>query len=89
MNIQELLNNITPDIYENLKLAVEIGKWPNGVALTADQRELCMQAVIAYEKANLKEENRTAYIPPKKHQHCGSEKGSIADDEEKPLKFTH
>ena len=26
----ELIRNITPDVYESLKLAVEIGKWPDG-----------------------------------------------------------
>ena len=33
-NLQQLLQSITPDIYERLKLAVEIGKWPDGQRLT-------------------------------------------------------
>ena len=36
----EMIENITPDIYQSLKLAVEIGKWADGRKLTAEQREL-------------------------------------------------
>lgn len=64
-SLQELINNITPDIYTSLKQAVEIGKWPNGEKLSQEQRGLCLQAVIAWEKDNLPEEQRTGYIPPK------------------------
>jgi uncharacterized protein YeaC (DUF1315 family) len=84
-NLSDLLNNITPDIYQRLKTAVEIGKWPNGIAITSEQRELCMQAVIAYEMKHLPPEERSGFIPPQKHNHCGSTKGNIADDDEQPL----
>lgn len=84
MNIQQLLDNLTPDIYQNLKRAVELGKWPNGGVLTAEQRGLCLQAVIAWEAKHLPEHERTGYIPPKEHSHCGGE-GDIA--EPTPLKW--
>lgn len=32
----ELLRTITPDVYESLKTAVEIGKWPDGRKLTQE-----------------------------------------------------
>ena len=89
-NLQQLLQSITPDIYERLKLAVEIGKWPDGQRLTQEQRELCMQAVISYEHQHLPAEAHTGYIPPKAHQHCGSDGGdkSVPDsDAETPLKW--
>lgn len=86
-DIKHLLDNITPDIYTNLKQAVELGKWPTGQALTVDQRELCMQAMIAYEKKHLPAEEHTGYIPPKPHQHCGDKTSAIAD-ETQPLQFT-
>lgn len=85
--VQELLDNLTPDMYQQLKQSVELGKWPTGGALTAEQRSLCMQAVIAYEQKHLPENQRSGYIPPKKHTHCGSEADEVADDEEKPLNF--
>src|SRR5690606_37711830 len=49
MDYQQLLKTLTPDIYENLKRAVELGKWPNGEPLTPEQRETCLQAVIAWD----------------------------------------
>lgn len=65
MNLQQLLDNITPDIYQNLKRAVELGKWPDGNPISAEQRQLCMQAMIAYETKHFPPEQRTGYIPPK------------------------
>ena len=88
-SIEDLLNNITPEMYQQLKQSVELGKWPTGQAISKEQRQLCLQAVIAYEQKHLKPEERTGYIPPKEHTHCGSTQGEIADDEEKPLNFTN
>ncbi|MYM62460.1 YeaC family protein [Pseudomaricurvus sp. HS19] len=86
MNIDELINSITPEVYENLKRSIELGKWPDGRPLTQEQREHSMQAVIAYELKHLPAEERTGYVPPKPHQHCGGE-GEVAEPEEKPLKW--
>ena len=68
-SFNEMLQNITPDIYQSLKLAVEIGKWADGNKLTAEQRELSLQAMIAWEIQNLPEEERTGYMGP---QECSS-----------------
>jgi hypothetical protein len=69
-----MINNITPDIYQNLKLAVEIGKWPDGGKLTDEQRELSLQAMIAWEIQNLPEDQHTGYMGP---QECGSKSEPI------------
>ena len=86
-HLSELLDNITPAIYENLKRAVELGKWPNGDGISAEQRQLCLQAVIAYETKHLPPEQHSGYIPPKEHTHCGSTRGEVADDPAQPLNF--
>ncbi|HEY8331726.1 hypothetical protein D3C81_1463060 [compost metagenome] len=65
----EMIENITPEIYQSLKLAVEIGKWPDGRKLTQEQKELTLQAMIAWEVQNLPEEERTGYMGP---QECTS-----------------
>ncbi|MFI8383068.1 YeaC family protein [Pseudomonas sp. NPDC079086] len=65
----EAIENITPEIYQNLKLAVEIGKWPDGRKLTQEQKELTLQALIAWETHNLPEEERIGYMGP---QECSS-----------------
>lgn len=58
----EMIQNITPDIYQSLKQAMEIGKWPDGRRMTQDQKELTMQAMIAWEIRHLPEEERTGYM---------------------------
>ncbi|AYF87402.1 DUF1315 family protein [Pseudomonas sp. BN415] len=69
-----LISNITQDVYESLKLAVEIGKWPDGRKLTQEQKELSLQAVIAWELKHLPEEERTGYMGP---QECSSKSDPI------------
>lgn len=49
MNLDQMLATITPDVYENLKYAVETGKWQNGQKLTTEQRENSLQLVLAYQ----------------------------------------
>ncbi|HDZ57455.1 MAG TPA: DUF1315 family protein [Pseudomonas xinjiangensis] len=70
----EMLRTITPEVYTSLKLAVEIGKWSDGRKLTQEQKELCLQAMIAWEKDNLPEEQRTGYMGP---QNCKSEAKAV------------
>lgn len=85
MDLQQLLNSITPAIYQNLKLAIEMGKWPDGNKLSGEQRQLCMQAVIAYEHKYLPPELHTGYIPPEPHTFCGDEHDH--PETEKPIKW--
>jgi len=69
-----MIENLTPEIYQSLKLAVEIGKWPDGRKLTQEQKELSLQAVIAWEIQNLPEDQRTGYMGP---QECSSKSEAI------------
>lgn len=55
MNIEHLINAMSPQVYEVIKQAVETGKWPNGVALEADQREKAMQAMMLYQGTHLEQ----------------------------------
>ena len=59
MNIEQMLAVLNPEIVERLKTAVEIGKWPNGIALSQEQRQICMQAVYAWEIKHLPENERS------------------------------
>lgn len=49
MNIDSLLNAMTPQVYDRLREAVETGKWADGTPLTEEQREQTMQAVMLYQ----------------------------------------
>lgn len=72
-NLKALLDKLSPEVYEALKLAVELGKWQNGVRLTREQRETCLQAVIYYDGRHKPQQERVGYIQPVEHEHCGSD----------------
>ena len=84
MDLKTLLETVTPEIYQGLKRAIELGKWPDGRPLSSEQRELCMQAVIAYDR-NLPEEQRVGYLPSKETP-CES---AASADSETPVKWQH
>lgn len=65
MNKDQILQAITPQIYERFKSAIEIGRWPDGNALSDEQKKLCMEAIITFEHAHLTKEQHTGYVPPK------------------------
>lgn len=91
MNIEQMLSILDENIVDRLRTAVELGKWPNGVALTQEQRETCMQAVLAWEYTHLPEEQRTGYIDrgtKEEDEHCDSHSPSH-DEEFKPLRLIH
>ena len=87
MDYQQLIKTMTPAIYESLKRAVELGKWPNGERLTPEQRQTCLQAVIAYDHQHKPELERVVYIHTEKHDHCGGEGDVAGIDEPQPLKW--
>lgn len=49
MQLDDLINTITPEIYQRLVTAVELGKWPDGVSLTAEQKENSLQIVMLWQ----------------------------------------
>ena len=49
MNFKNLARSITPNVYQTFKRAVETGRWPDDSRLSVDQKEICIQAIIAYE----------------------------------------
>ena len=63
-SIGELLDGITPEIYQKLRTAVELGKWETGQLLSDEQKEYCMQAIIAYEHHHVPLDQRTGFMDP-------------------------
>ena len=64
MNYQEYVDSLTPEMIARLRRGVETGRWPDGRALTPQQREHSLQAVIAWEETHLPEHQRVGYIDP-------------------------
>ena len=50
-----MIESMTPDIYQSLKRAVELGKWPDG-------QHNSLQAIIAWGERHLPETDRVGYI---------------------------
>ena len=63
MDFLKLAESLTPEIYEIFKRAIELGKWPDGRVLTAEQKQICIQAIMLYEKRKPVEE-RSGFMPP-------------------------
>ena len=80
MNFKDMIDTMSPEVYEKLKTAVELGKWPNGVRLTDEQRELCLQATITYDYRNKSEEERVGYIDRNAHTGCESKTSTLEHD---------
>ncbi len=92
MNYQQLLASLTPDVYRQLKRAVETGKWASGASLTPEQRQLCLQAVIAFDVRHKPEQDRVGYVHRKRHTACDENRrddgqSSTADGHERPMKW--
>ena len=64
--VDELVESLTPDMVNDLKRAIEIGKFPDNRAVSEEQRELMIEATILYDALKLPEEERTGFIQRKK-----------------------
>ena len=62
-SLTETAQSLDEQAYQALKCALELGKWPNGERLTAEQKEICMQTIISYEAQHVPEDQRTGYMP--------------------------
>ena len=45
-SFEDLIASMSPEACDNMRRAVETGKWADGRVLTREQKELCLQAVI-------------------------------------------
>lgn len=74
MDYRQLIDAMTPEIYRNLRRAVEIGRWPDGKPLSAEQRSESLQALIAWGQLHLPENERIGFIDR------GHKAGKMCDD---------
>ena len=74
MTYEELIERLDPAVYRNLRQSIELGKWPDGRKMTAEQRAISLEAVIHYEnKHNVPEQERVGYLDR------GSKAGTACD----------
>lgn len=49
MNFEQLISHISPELFQQLQTAVEIGRWPDGSRLNDEQREMLIQALMLWQ----------------------------------------
>ncbi|WP_421320795.1 YeaC family protein [Aeromonas veronii] len=49
----QAIRQMPQEVYERLKTAVELGKWPDGKPLTDEQKATSLQAVMAWQSMHL------------------------------------
>jgi uncharacterized protein len=62
MDYLQLIETMSPQVYQSLLRSVELGKWPDGKPLTTEQRAHAMHAIIAWGERHLIERDRVGYI---------------------------
>jgi len=62
MEYNQLIAQLTPEVYQRLKSAIEIGKWPDGRLLSEAQKASCMEAVLRYQALKLDPKQHTGYM---------------------------
>ncbi len=53
MDLIQVVDNLSEEMYLRFKCAVETGKWPEGTSVDDAQRETAMQIVLAYQSRKL------------------------------------
>ena len=53
MDLIQVVDNLSPDMYLRLKSAAETGKWPEGTVVDKPQQESALQIIMAYQSRHL------------------------------------
>ncbi|MGL5286747.1 hypothetical protein SAMN05880558_10318 [Aeromonas sp. RU39B] len=53
MSFQQVIATMPEEVYQRLRTAVELGKWPDGKALSEEQKATSLQAVMAWQALHL------------------------------------
>lgn len=72
MDYVQAIDSLSPEVFQRLQRAVELGKWPDGRVLTPEQRANAMQAVIAWSERHLAASQRIGFVntPPAADSSC-------------------
>lgn len=84
MNYQQFVDSLSPEVVARLRGALETGRWPDGSALSAEQKEHSMRAVIAWDEQHLPEDQRIGFIDTRGLQ---AREKSQTDEREQKLRW--
>ncbi len=83
MNIEDLISSMTPQIYQNMKEAVELGRWGDGRTMSKEQKSHCVEAMIRYEHLQgVNETDRVGYVDM-----SNKRKKSTSSNDTQPIKI--
>ncbi len=85
MSFNQVAADMSAEVYQQFKTAIEIGRWPDGKKLSAQQKQLCLEAILRYEQEHVPPEKRTGYIPPKHQTDCSPAENQA--DQEQALRW--
>ena len=83
MTLEELVSKMDAQMYQVIKKAIELGKWPNGDLLDLELKKMCMQAMLVYEHQNHDDSEKTGFLSDQ----CQSKKEASVTPDEHPLKW--
>lgn len=63
MNVIDLVENLSEEMYLRLKHCAETGKWPEGTAVDQAQRDSALQIVMAYQATKLNSDEMLSIGP--------------------------
>ena len=87
MSFEDVVKKLDPEIYQRFKVAIELGKWPDGRVLTSEQKKLCLQAVMLFESEHqVPEQERVGYVDTSKKK-ARQDRG--IDDDISPIRVLH
>ncbi|WP_110687890.1 YeaC family protein [Salinicola aestuarinus] len=77
-SFDQMVAQMTAEMYASFKQAIQLRKWPDGRRLSAEQTELCLEAVIKYEVIHdVPAADRVGYL---ERNECASGDASSADE---------
>ena len=63
MDLIQVVENLSPEMYERLKHAAETGRWPEGTRVDEAQVASALQIVMAYQSKILKSDENMSIGP--------------------------
>ncbi|MCY4473185.1 MAG: DUF1315 family protein [Kistimonas sp.] len=63
MNLEHIVERLTPEQAAQLRQALELGKWSDGRVLEPQHREQGMRTLLLWEARHLPQERRTGFLP--------------------------
>lgn len=61
-NFQETAMQLPKEVVDRMRVALELGSWPDGQTLTQTQKETTLEAVMVWELLHLPADQRTGFI---------------------------